>query len=68
MVAGAFRRRYDLAVAQGNRQIGDRGDLGIVRDEDERRFSGAVDPQQQIDHLPAGAAVEVAGRLVGKQD
>ena len=58
----------DSPVAQRDRQIGDRGDLGIVGDEDERRLAGAVNLQEQVDDMSARRAVEVAGRLVGQQD
>ena len=58
----------DAAVAKRDRHVGDRGDLGIVGDEDERRPARAVDLEQQVDDVAAGRAVEVAGRLVGQQD
>jgi hypothetical protein len=37
-------------------------------DEDPRRAVVVAEPAQQIEHLPAAAAVEVAGRLVGEDD
>ena len=40
----------------------------IVGDEDERRLAAALQAEQQVDHLLAGLAVEIAGRLVGQDD
>ena len=45
-----------------------RGELGIVRDQHDRRLARAIDVEQQLDDLLAGLAVEVAGRLVGEQE
>ena len=44
------------------------GQLLVVRDEDERRLAPPLQPEQQIDHMAAGLAVEVAGRLVGENE
>ena len=66
--AGRSRALDDAAVAQRDRFVGQRRQLGIVRDEHERAAALAVDGHEQIDHLPAGGAVEIAGRLVGEQD
>ena len=40
----------------------------IVGDENQGRLAAALQAEQQIDHLLAGLAVEVAGRLVGEDD
>ncbi len=65
---GAFGLLHDAAVTKRDRHVGNRGDLGIVGDEDERRASRAVDLQQQVDDVAAGRAVEIAGRFVRQQD
>ena len=39
-----------------------------MRDEHDRRAAPSVHVDQQIDHLMAGAAVEIAGRFVGEQN
>ena len=57
----------DLAVAQLDAARERRGDLGIVRDDDERRARG-VQLAEQRDDLGAGARVERARRLVGEDD
>ena len=43
-------------------------ELRIVRDEHDRRAAPAIDVDQEVDDLVAGAGVEIAGRLVGEQD
>ena len=43
------------------------GDVGLVRDEDDR-VAGLVEPLEQRHDFDAGLRVEVAGRLVGEQD
>jgi hypothetical protein len=62
------RRRHDPAVSQPDRRFRDGGDLRIVGDQHERGAAGAVNLQQQLDHLAARRTIEVAGRLVGQQD
>ena len=57
-----------VSVAQGDRLVGLRGQLRIVRDEHDGGLAAAVDVDQEIDDLVAGAGVEVPGRLVGQQD
>ena len=42
--------------------------LQVVRDENQCRLPAPLQAEQQIDHLLAGLAVEVAGRLVGQDD
>src|SRR5688500_4865220 len=42
-------------------------DVGLVRDEDDR-VAGRVKPVEEIQDLGARLRVEVAGRLVGKQE
>ena len=48
--------------------VGDGGQLRIVRHEHERRAARPVHLEQQVDDVAARRAVEVAGRLVGQQD
>ena len=58
----------DAAVAQRDDLVGQRRELGVVRDEHERPAAVAVDRHEQLDDLAAGGAVEIARRLVGQQD
>ena len=57
----------DPAVAQVNRDVGDGGQLGVVGDEHERRAARPIDPEQEVDDVPPGRAVEVPRRLVRQQ-
>ena len=43
------------------------GDVGLVGDQDDRDAALAVEPLQDLHDLDAGAAVEVAGGLVGEE-
>src|SRR5436190_8567793 len=58
----------DPAIAQGDRLVRLAGELGIVRHQHHRRRAPAIDVDEQVDDLVAGAGIEVAGRLVGEQD
>ncbi len=65
---GAFGLLHDAAVTKRDRHVGNRGDLGIVGDEDKRRASRAVDLQQQVDDVVSGRAVEIACRFVRQEN
>ena len=56
---------HDLPVEQGHTPRHARRQLAVVRDHDDRR-ARAVQVAQQVHHRGAGAAVEVARRLVGQ--
>ena len=58
----------DRAIAERDDAIGAGGHFGIVRDDDHRQPLLAVETAKQRDHVLAGAAVEVAGRLVAHED
>src|SRR6185312_9701734 len=66
----ALRRRvrHDAAVAQPNDALGARGERQVVRDEYDRRLRLAVERLEQLDNVRSGLAVEVASRLVGKEN
>ena len=64
----ALDQAGDAAVAQRDGHVGERGQLGIVRHQHDRRLARAIDLEQQLDDLAAGLAVEVAGRLVGEEE
>ena len=54
------------AIAQHQPFVGNRGDIGIVCDDHERDASVFAYLQQQIEHVAAVRAVEIAGRFVGE--
>ena len=58
----------DLAVPHGDHPVGLCRDIGLVGDYYYGPALVAVEALQDIHDLFAGAAVEVACRLVGKQD
>ncbi len=65
------RRRLvgdDAAVAQRDAPVGARGQVVVVRDEDERRPVAPVHLDHEVEDVPAVARVEVARRLVGQKD
>src|SRR5688500_13465674 len=64
----SFASSYDVPVAQRDGGVGARRQLGVVRYEHHRGLAAAIDVDQQVDHLVARAAVEVAGGFVGKED
>ena len=55
------------AVAERDDARGVLGDVGLVRDEHDGDAALDVEPLEDAHHLDAGARIEVAGRLVGKQ-
>ena len=57
----------DLSVSEVNRPMRERGDVGFVRDQDDR-VAGGVQTCEQRHDFRAGLRIEVAGRLVGQQD
>ena len=59
---------HHAAVAQGDPAVGRGGQLVIVRDENQGRPATAVHLGHQLEDVSAVARVEVAGRLVGKQN
>src|SRR4051794_27769897 len=56
-----------LSVADVDRAMRVRGDVGLVRDEDDR-VARVVQAREQAHDLDAGFRVEIAGRLVGEQN
>ncbi len=48
--------------------VGARGEVVVVRDEDERRAAPAVHLDHEVEDVPAVARVEVARRLVCEED
>ena len=58
----------DPARAQAHGAVAQAGEAGVVGDEHQRRAAVALQREQQVDDLPAGGLVEVAGGLVGHQD
>src|SRR5690606_22265636 len=60
--------RDDRAVRETDRAPCAPGEVGVVRDEHERRAALAVQLLEQLDDRFAGRRVEVARRLVGEQD
>ena len=61
--AGARGRLLELAVAHPHRPAGARGDLRVVRDDEQRDVLGA---RQRVHHGGGRRGVEAAGRLVGE--
>ena len=59
---------FDAARAQPYDAIAALGQRVVVRHQDERGAAFNVSGEQQVDHLPAGGFVEIAGRLVGNQN
>ena len=57
----------DAAVAEGDGDVGQRGELGVMRHQHDGRMAGAVHAEQQLDDLMTGLAVQVAGRFVREQ-
>src|SRR5678816_3211305 len=55
------------AIAERHHAGGIFGDIRLVRDEDDRDAALDVQPLEDVHHVNAGACIEVAGRLVGKQ-
>src|SRR5690606_20675590 len=59
---------HDGSVGQADGPAGAGGEIGIMRDQDERGADAPVELAHELhDHVP-GAGIEVAGRLVGKED
>ena len=56
------------ARAQAHDAAAARGERGIVRHQHQRRAALFVAGEQQVDDLPAGVLVEIAGRLVGDEN
>ena len=44
-----------------------RGQGRVVRDQQEGRAALGMQREEQVDHVPAGLAIEIAGRLVGQE-
>ena len=59
---------HDAAIVDDDGALAARGEARIVGDEHERRAHAPVQPENQVDDLLAGLAVEIAGRLIGEQD
>ncbi len=60
--------RNELSVAHSQRAIADRGDLGVVGDDDDRLLVFPVQVAQEAGHLVRALLIEVAGRFVGPDD
>src|SRR5690606_22959825 len=58
----------DAAGGEADDAAGAASELGVVRDEHERRLVLLVQADQQIDDARTRLAIQVAGRLVGEQD
>src|SRR6267143_6610874 len=58
---------FDLAVAQADGAAGGVGNVGVVRNKDER-FALRVQFVEELHDLGAGNRVEIAGRFVGEDD
>jgi len=56
------------AVAQGQADVGERGQVGVMSDEQQCRAARALDAQQQVHDVTAGRRIQIAGRLVGEHD
>ena len=58
----------DQAVADPDDPVGVGGDGRVVRHQDDREAVLGVELAEEVEDLPAGLRVEVAGRLVGDQE
>src|SRR5262245_53633334 len=56
-----------LAVNEAQQPLGIGGDVGFVRNHDDRDALLPVQPRHQVHDLNAGLGVEIAGRLVRKK-
>ena len=59
---------HDPAVAQHDHAVADRRGVGVVGDHHDRLVELVDGLAKEVEHLGAGAGVEVAGRLVGEDD
>ena len=59
--------RGNLAIAQMNNAVTTLGQCRVMGDQQQSRAALGMQREQQIDHLLAGLAIEIAGRLVGQQ-
>ena len=59
--------RNDLSIAHGQDAIRIGGDVGLVRDHDDRDAAFAIERGERLHDLVRRAGVEVAGRLVRQQ-
>ena len=57
----------DAAIAHRHRALGIGGDIGLVRHQDDRDAFLAIELRQRLHDLVRGTRVEIAGRLVGKE-
>ena len=62
------RRVFDAAGAQPHDAVAALRQRIVVRDQHQRGAALDVAGEQQVDHLPAGRLVEIAGRLVGDEN
>src|SRR6516164_2502783 len=71
LLRGWTRRRmvfYDSPVTKCDDPVGPGGDIGVVRDQDDRDVAFLVELAKQRHDLVAALAVEVACRLVSKHE
>ena len=59
---------HHQTVAQRDDAVRMRGQRGVVRHHHQRRAFPPVEFQQQFEHLLAGLAIQIAGRLIGQQN
>ena len=57
-----------FAIAQPDRAFCELRDVGIVRDENERRSGIAIEFQHHLDHGAARFRVEISRRLIGEKN
>src|SRR5262249_11490077 len=56
------------AAAEPDDSLGARGELQVVRDEDERRAGGGIEFEEHFHDVMRGVVVEVAGGFIREQD
>ena len=71
-VSAAIRSRStaplgEPAAIHGQAPAATRGETGVVGDQQQRHAPRRTGGEDQVDHGPAGVAVEIAGGLVGQQ-
>src|SRR5688572_2565764 len=59
---------HNAAVAKDESRVRDSGQLGVVRDQDDRRSAGAMNLAEQLQNVMAGRSVEVSRRFVGENN
>src|ERR1700761_4716916 len=64
----SWLRRDGSALGERNDAVAALGQRRVMGDEQQRRAALGMQREEQIDHLLAGLAIEIAGRLVGQKE